>query len=199
MEGVDHISEPQTGCGRDDFLAGEFPSVEGPAGVEKPTLRRRALTIGLLQVFAEVAGEGLGEFFQGDEVAALVAEIEEGFAQGELVAGDVAAEEDDGAPVVFQASCVLWKVSVTTAGAYQSAVPGNSPPLSITSARRRGLSSRTTLGNQRPICSNAVGGVCSPRGNYGRNLYRAWQSRSARLGRAWSAQLLRRRRPQFVN
>jgi hypothetical protein len=86
----------------DELGLGQFTAVVGAAGIQEPALPEGALLVRQLEVLAQMAGERDGEFTQADRVAVLAGDLQQGLAEGELVGGDVAAEQDDGPPEVLQ-------------------------------------------------------------------------------------------------
>ncbi len=99
VEGVDDVLEPQPAGGLDQVVFAELAGVVGPARVQELAALRCALPIYRPKVSTDVTGERNGQFVEGDPLPLLGAQLQQRLAQGELVRGDVSAEQDQRPPV----------------------------------------------------------------------------------------------------
>ena len=101
VEGVDDVVEAVLGGGAEQLVSLYLAAVEGSAGFEERAGARGDLFVGFIEVLAYVARERHCEVVEGDGFDAVLAELEEGLRQSELVRGDVPTVQDDGAPHIM--------------------------------------------------------------------------------------------------
>src|SRR5262245_48278150 len=84
------------------LLLRQLPPVELPAVVQERARPGRRLLVRKLEMLDDVCGEPGRQLRHGDERLTRLGDLQQSLAQREFVGGDVAAEQDDGPPVVVE-------------------------------------------------------------------------------------------------
>jgi hypothetical protein len=99
MKGVNDVVEAEPSSSSYQRILRHLVPIKGPACFQEAAGPCRWLFVDGSQVFAKVACEGSGEFFQRHPVVTAISQGEQRLGESEFLRGHVTSEQDNGTPV----------------------------------------------------------------------------------------------------